>query len=68
MVILRRGSVGIVGFSLAVEPLRSQHPNVLLHRPIAPAPKRSHEADKVGVETNVKRVPKLTPTSVLFTT
>lgn len=67
MVILRRGPVGIVGFSLAVELLRSQHPNVLLHRPIAPAPKRLHEADKVGVETNIKRASKLTPTTVPFT-
>lgn len=68
MVILRRCPVRIVGFSLEVEPLRSQHRNVLLHRPIAPAPKRSHEADKVGVETNVKRASKLTPTPVLLTT
>jgi hypothetical protein len=64
MVILRRA---LSDFSLAVELLRSQHPNVLLHRPIAPVPKRSHEADKVGMETNIKRASKLTPTTVLFT-
>jgi len=68
MVTVRSGPVGIVGFSLAVEPLRSQHLNVLLHRPIVPAPKRSHEADKVGVEINIKRASNLTPTTVLFTT